>query len=521
MKLALVSPYSDVTSIGIRIMSAMLKQANHEIRMIFIPHEPSEKTRGKRRRWQPPAGGYDDQLLADFAELVADRDLVGISLMTNYFDRGVVLTRAIKESRGTAVIWGGIHPTVRPAECLDHADLVAVGEAEETLLEVASRMDEGKAAIGIDGTWWKERGSKIAGKARPNPQDLDALPFPDYSLDDVYYFDEQAGGFLKGGFEVQRRMMASGHISRIKNKVAYQTLATRGCPLNCSYCANNALRTLNPSGKYLRRRSNESFVREIEVAIAAMPYIEVCGFSDDVFFHASEAQIEEFAKMYEERVGLPFFALTSPLSITRQKMESLTRAGLFGVQMGIESGDPDTLKLYQRGIKGSRVLDATRVIGEFVNRKDAPSIDPPVYDLIVDNPYETQEQLLRSFRFMLDVPRPYRLQIFSLVFFPGTALAERAARDGILKDSSMEGYRKEYHMKRASYMNILFGLARLGAPIPLLRFLAGDGVVKVLNRQALNRLYSLLYLGFRRLKSLVALPTGHAAWRRKTAKEQS
>jgi hypothetical protein len=109
---------------------------------------------------------------------------------------------------------------------------------------------------------------------------------------------------------------------------------------------------------------------------------------------------------------------------------------------------------------------------------------------------------------MLEVPRPYKLQIFSLVFFPGTALADKALADGKIADSSMEGYTKEYHMRRASYLNILFGLARLGAPISLLRFLSEDGPVSLLNRSVFNSLYSAMYGTYRRFKLLTGFGRG-------------
>ena len=508
MKVALVSPYSDVTSIGIRIISAHLKAQGHEVRQVFIPHEPSEKLLEKRRRWEAPPGEYEQSLLDQFGELMSDRDLVGMTLMTNYFHRSIALTQAVREKGQAQVIWGGIHPTVRPQESLDHADYVCIGEGEDTMLELCDTLEAGKDGAGLAGLWWRKGDEKVEGPKRANPQDLDAYPFPDYELHDDYYYDEKERQFVKADFEVQKRFMALGHISRIKNKIAYQSLSTRGCPLNCSYCANNALRAINVDGKYLRRRSNQNFVDELETAVKKMPYIEVMGFSDDVFFHAPEREILEFARMYKERVDLPFFALTSPLSITDSKMEALVDAGLFGLQMGIESGDPETLKLYMRGIEGNKVLDAARVINRFATRKNGKRIDPPVYDLIVDNPYETEKQVLRSFRFMLEVPRPYKLQIFSLVFFPGTALADKAAADGMIKDGSMEGYTKEYHMRRASYMNILFGLARLGAPISMLRFLSEDGPVKWLNRESLNSLYGVFYAAYRRFKMMTGMGRG-------------
>lgn len=33
----------------------------------------------------------------------------------------------------TPIIWGGIHPTIRPDECFEYADMVCVGDGEDAL----------------------------------------------------------------------------------------------------------------------------------------------------------------------------------------------------------------------------------------------------------------------------------------------------------------------------------------------------------------------------------------------------
>ena len=67
--------------------------------------------------------------------------LVGITLMTQYYDAGVQISQRLKAKIKAPIIWGGIHPTVRPEESLNHADIVCIGEGEMALLELIQKME--------------------------------------------------------------------------------------------------------------------------------------------------------------------------------------------------------------------------------------------------------------------------------------------------------------------------------------------------------------------------------------------
>ncbi len=56
-------------------------------------------------------------------------DLVGITAMTHRAIRAYEIADQFRRE-GITVIMGGMHPTVMHEEALDHADAVAIGEAE-------------------------------------------------------------------------------------------------------------------------------------------------------------------------------------------------------------------------------------------------------------------------------------------------------------------------------------------------------------------------------------------------------
>jgi radical SAM superfamily enzyme YgiQ (UPF0313 family) len=56
-------------------------------------------------------------------------DLVGISAMTSYVNRGYEIADAYR-ARGIPVVMGGVHPSFMPQESLKHCDAVVIGEVE-------------------------------------------------------------------------------------------------------------------------------------------------------------------------------------------------------------------------------------------------------------------------------------------------------------------------------------------------------------------------------------------------------
>jgi len=487
MKVVLISPYSDVTALGLRMISAVLRRAGHATRMIFLPHTPAELADGEEDR-------YPEGLLREVAERTRDADLVGIPLITAYFHKAVEVTRAIKAVHDVPVLWGGIHPTIRPRECLEFADLVCLGEGEGAVEELAGRMVAGSGIADLANVGLRANGSARVNPPRPLEQNLDALPFPDYSLEDHWIWERDGDALAPLNRDRFAAALAEGHISRIRDEIAYQTIATRGCPHNCSYCCNNVLRDLYRGQRYVRCRSQEHILGELEEIRERFPFVKVIGFSDDSFFAARESEIAEFAAAYRERIGLPFFCLGSPLTITAEKLRHLTDAGMFGLQMGIQTGSPRTLELYERHVSTERVLEAARLIHRFQDR-----MIPPSYDFIIDNPLESTEDILQTVELMLALPRPNRLQLFSLVVFPETGLYHEFHRRGLPVPETPADYNRDYHKRRATYLNLLFGLIRHGAPRPLIKLLAARPVVRAFERPGLARIYSALYSLARKL----------------------
>ncbi len=142
----------------------------------------------------------------------ADADLVAITATTGSSVRMYQLADRLR-ARGVAVILGGPHVSLVPQEALDHADAVAVGDAEISFPRMI-RDFERRALRGI--------------YAQPAGLPLDDLPIPRYDL-------------LEEEFIFRRFVQA-----------------TRGCPFHCTFCT---LKSLDPG---FRMRPVEHVIRDIE-----------------------------------------------------------------------------------------------------------------------------------------------------------------------------------------------------------------------------------------------------------------
>ena len=126
--LVIVSPYVDHIAYGVRQLSSMVRSRGFSTRLVFLPHlQPIQYL---EYDFSQP---YSETVLDQLSDLCRDVPFVGISMMSNNFFQAVQVTRHLREKTQSRIIWGGVHPTVRPEECLAFADYVCIGEGEEAL----------------------------------------------------------------------------------------------------------------------------------------------------------------------------------------------------------------------------------------------------------------------------------------------------------------------------------------------------------------------------------------------------
>jgi radical SAM superfamily enzyme YgiQ (UPF0313 family) len=191
----------------------------------------------------------------------------------------------------------------------------------------------------------------------------------------------------------------------------------------------------------------ERVITELEDQLSRLGFIRSVIFGDDDFFVRPLDQLEEFAERYRARIGLPFGVAVSARTYRRDKLEILLDAGLVGIQMGVQSASQRVLRdVYRRTLAIGKVKETAAEIGGFGGRRRLDLY----LDFIVDNPYETRADVLKTLRYALELPWRVKLNVFFLSYFPGTPLYERALADGFIKPYSQQAYRP-YTRSRLRY----------------------------------------------------------------------
>jgi anaerobic magnesium-protoporphyrin IX monomethyl ester cyclase len=285
--------------LGIAYLSAVLKQAGHETSLVHVVEPPG-------REW------LVERVLS------GRPDLVGFSSTTHMFRHVARWAGWLRDATGVPVACGGVHPTIATGEVAltRGIDFAVIGEAEDTIVELCAALEKGGDPTGIAGLWAVSADGTVSkNPARPLRCDLDSLPFPDRSIFDPSLFceDQHPRGTL---------------------------MASRGCPFNCTYCSNHAQKSVYPNpGEYVRFRSPENVVAEIEQMVASDGRIEYIRFDDDILT-TDRDWLGRLSGLYRERVGLPFICNSRVNFIDRPMAASLAEMGCEVVCMGIESGNP-------------------------------------------------------------------------------------------------------------------------------------------------------------------------------------
>jgi anaerobic magnesium-protoporphyrin IX monomethyl ester cyclase len=309
-RLFLINPPTDETVrtplLSFLYLGAALRRAGHQIAVLdcsapFAPKDPGEIVE-RAQAFQP--------------------SIVGLHCKTLYAQDTYALAREF-QGRGIPLVCGGPHPTVAPLEPLAQGfDFSVSGEGEETLVELCDALD-GRRRL--------EEVRSLAFVGGLNPPrgfllDLDALASP---LDALDLFDPRWYGATS-------TVPPAG------------LLASRGCPAACTFCGNNV------TGRRFRYRSAAGIAREIR-ELAGRTDFSAFSFFDDSFAVGRRRVLE----LCEALAGLPisWTCTAHPAHLDRDILRRMKQAGCGGVDIGMESGDPQMLLRIGKGVTVARVLE--------------------------------------------------------------------------------------------------------------------------------------------------------------------
>ncbi len=363
-------------SLAIEALSAMLKQAGHEVSLLFDPGLDSVlgflDLAWLRQK--------NDQRHIRFIDAFQP-DLICFSALTNLYSFVAEKAALIKKHFSIPIVVGGMHPTLVPEFVLanPHIDMICLGEGDEALLELACAMEQGKDYYTLQNFWFKKDGAVIKNPLRPLIQDLDRLPFPDRDLFHQY-------GTFAG--------------------TLYITTG-RGCPFTCTYCCHHTLQKMyRHKGCYVRRRSVENVIRELEQCVTRYTVKSV--YSMDDTFTLDEAWIETFADEYRKRIKRPLYCHVRPGTITRNMLDSLCKAGCTDVFYGIDSGNEEVrFKLMNRKITNETMLQDTQLLKDYGISVTTSAI--------FGFPHETPRQMMETVELIKTIKSDFA---YTYMFYP-------------------------------------------------------------------------------------------------------
>jgi len=438
MNITLISTATFPSDQGIRTISSVLKEKGHKVQIVFM-------TLG-----EDYSKNYTLNELLQLKKICKDSQLIGINSFASTAGRAERIICFLKKNTAIPIIYGGVHATLFPEKCIELADIVCVGEGEEAIVELANYLEKGKSINKIKNLWIND---KKTGKIIKNPirnliEDLDKLPLPDYDIEDQFILD-------KNKLKVFKEEDLGGQVL---------FLTGRGCPYGCDYCSNSCFNKLYEGKRknILRLHSPEYIINGIIYFKKKFPTLGFFDIRDDTFSLRSLENIKEFCKLYKEKVNMRFKCLGDPHTISDEKISLLVDAGCTDIIIGIQGSEKTNKEIYHRNQTNEDVLKAAKILNKY---KDRLAV---MYDVIACNPYEKPEYILDLINLLKKLPKPYFLSVNNLVFFPGSALYNRAKADGLIKTEKDAAYQLNYwdrakhiKLKKSSiYLNLILNLMR-------------------------------------------------------------
>lgn len=266
---------------------------------------------------------YSVQETCDIA-LKENYDIIFVSLLSVAAEFAYEFTNRIKkENKHVKVIFGGVHATTAPEECLQNGvDYCAMGEGEIIIVNLINGILNNGNLTKIKGLAYKDED----GELKINPpeeliQDLDTLPYPDYSILDIKNYNTT--------------------IHTHSTALAAPIIASRGCANNCPFCCSKQIWR-----RKIRSRTVDNVLGEIRYLIDKYNIHEFHFYDDD--FLCNKKFIKEFAKkVIEERIQIKFCCIATVralLQLDEETIIELKDAGLEMIEFGIESLDKNVLK---------------------------------------------------------------------------------------------------------------------------------------------------------------------------------
>jgi radical SAM superfamily enzyme YgiQ (UPF0313 family) len=349
-----------------------------------------------------------------FAEIAArvpdETEIVGITVVfTHEWPSIVRLIDEIKRRRpDVTVVLGGEHITSMPEFCLrtSRADVLVLGEGEETMIELVRALRAGTPLDGMPGVAHRVDGDIVVNPRRNRTLEIDDIPWPAWHhIDlDTYHEHRWMGGMYSSTKSVP-------------------ILATRGCPYQCTYCSAPNMWT----PRWIPRSP-------AMVADEIQHYYDHYGarnfpFQDLTAIIRREWIIEFCHELLDRGLKITWQMPTGTRSeaIDEEVADLLRQTGLITMAYAPESGSEETRQLIKKKMKSERLFESMQAAMK-------ADLNVQVF-MVIGFPHDTEAQLRDNLPFV-DMLAEIGITDCAIAFYmalPGTQMFDSLYDSGKIR----------------------------------------------------------------------------------------
>jgi anaerobic magnesium-protoporphyrin IX monomethyl ester cyclase len=383
--------------LGISSISALLKAQGHRTSLIVLCHKTPKHILIKH------INCFNPQLIC-FSAVFTEYDFIAniATFIKSNYPRIFLLA-------------GGVHVTLNPQETInDSFDAICIGEGEFPTLELVRQLENNLTPKQIPNLWIKT--GEVIDKTPPRPfiENLDDLPFTDRDIWEPW---------------IQSPLSEPS------------VLLGRGCPFQCTYCCNHALRKVS-SGTYVRFRSPDHVIRELKEIRKKYPQTQSVNFEietigvDKKYPFELCSQLTKYNRSCRHPLSYGINLRITPNADFRDLFKAMQQANFGYIRIGLESGNERIRK---------DILKRIHSNDDFLNAvKFAKQYGLEVYIFVmIGLPGETWI----DFQDTIDCVRraqPKKTYFFIFYPYPGTILYQRCVEENLIPpklDTKAERFR--------------------------------------------------------------------------------
>ncbi len=334
-------------------------------------------------------------------------DVIGLGIIAGYYQYAKLLklSAAIAQSTnraGALYVLGGHGPAPEPEYFLEKtgADIVVMGEGEETIIELIDAIGAKRPLNAVRGIAYKENGQLIITEKRSLIADVDSITWPAYELFPVSIY----------------RLFRFPGTSNCD--FVMPVLSGRGCKFTCNFCYR--------IDEGFRPRGAAGIIEEIRF-LKKNYGITYIIFSDELFMSSAHRAVELSEAFIRAELNIKWWCNGRLNFATAEVLQTMKKAGCVFINYGIESYDDDMLRVMNKALT---VKQIDKGIEETVKQGIIPGLN-----LIFGNINETEAILDKGVDFLLKYtnlsePRTIR----PVTPYPGSPLYYYALENNLLQD---------------------------------------------------------------------------------------